>query len=130
MRLPKLYRKVYLAFEWCIDTCHFGEHHQSSGFYYIQAARVLDVKGGWFWNVTDWAEASDSDKKHFDKYDHHEDEGWAEVDWNRFDDDGELISYYYPHNRLTIKAQRKQREPSSKIINHNIDVDFDSDVPF
>ena len=37
--------------------------------------RVLDTRGVWFWSVTDWAEASDNDKKYFDIRSHHEDEG-------------------------------------------------------
>ena len=130
MKLPKLYRKVYLKFEWCVDTCHFGEHHQDGGFYYIEAMRALDTRGVWFWNVTDWAEASDDDKKYFDVRNHHEDEGWTTCNWNIFDDGGELISYYYPHNRMTIKQQRDQRRPSKNIINHDVDMDLDPSIPF
>ena len=128
MKLPKLYRKVYLKFEWCIDTCHFGEHHQDSGFYYVPAMRVLEAKGGWFWRITDWVELDEGDKKYFDKYNHHEEDGWSEVDLIRFDDDGEVISWYYPYNTPTIKEQKEQRKPAKEIVNTGID--WDRDIPF
>ena len=56
MKLPKLYRKVYLKFEWIIDGLQGGEHYQDWGFNYIPAMRVLDTKGNWFWSVVDWCE--------------------------------------------------------------------------
>ena len=128
MKLPKLYRKVYLKFEWIIDSLQGGEHCQDWGYNYIPAMRVLDTEGDWFWSVIDWCEFKDEHKEYFDKYNHHECDGWSDFDLNLLDDDGQFINYYYPYNRLTIKEQKQQRAPAKKTINP--EVDFDSDVPF
>ena len=130
MKLPKLYRKVYLKFEWIIDSLQGGEHCQDWGFNYIPAMRVLDAKGNWFWSVIDWCEFKDEHKKYFDKYNHHEEDGWSDFDYNRLDDDGQIISYYYPYNRLTIKEQKQQRSPAKRDANNKTWMDFDPNIPF
>ena len=130
MKLPKLYRKVYLKFEWIIDSLQGGEHHQDWGFTYIPSMRVLDVKGNWFWRVIDWY-GLDEEKEYFDKYSHHECDGWDEFDLNNLDEDGQLhLNYHCCYNRLTIKERNRRREPVKETVNPNPNIDWDLDIPF
>lgn len=126
MKLPKLYRKVYLKFEWIVDSLQGGEHHQDWGFNYIPAMRVLDTEGDWFWSVTDWC-GLEGDERHFGKYTHHEEDGWSAFDLNELDEDGQFNNYHCSYNRLTIKEQKRRAEPvkpSEKV------TQWCSDIPF
>jgi hypothetical protein len=125
MKLPKLYRKVYLKFEWCIDSLQGGEHHQDWGYNLIPARRVLDSKGGWFWSVIDWIDL-DVEKEYFDKYTHHEEDGWEEYDstWFDFNEDNKHDPYL-SYNRITIKEQKRSSTPSLDKITK-----WCSDIPF
>ncbi len=111
MKLPKLYRKVYLKFEWIVDSLQGGEHHQDWGYNYLQAMRVLDEDGNWFWQITYWRDLEE-EKEYFDKYNHHDENGWSEFDLNNLDEDGQLHNYHCAYNRLTIKEQRRRAEPA------------------
>lgn len=102
MKLPKLYRKVYLKFEWCVDSMQGGEDW---GYNYLQAMRVLDTKGNWFWHITYWRDLED-EKDHFDKYNHHDLDGWCITDKNK---DNFIKEHKnnprFSFNRLTIKEK-------------------------
>ncbi len=102
MELPKLYRKVWIEWEWITDECWDGNHVQNSGFDYHQAYRVLDKGNNWFWKFTN------------------------EVPSGYYDDDdrellAELIvkrpphyNYFYAFNTPTIKEQTEQKEMMNK----------------
>lgn len=52
MKLPKLYRVVYLELEWVTDECWDGDHYQDTGVVYPRA-RVV-IKGGVkVWQIID-----------------------------------------------------------------------------
>ena len=127
MDLPKLYRKVQLRFEWCVDSLQGGEHHQDYGYNYLQAMRVLDAKGNWFWHISYWRDLEE-EKEYFDKYNHHEENGWCTTDENE-----ENFIYDYKHdpsfsyNRLTIK-ERKEREKPTEVSDKT--TRWCSDIPF
>ena len=54
MKLPKLYRKVWLKIEWLKDECVNGEHEQTCGDIYIEAKRVKKPDNTWCWQVSNW----------------------------------------------------------------------------
>lgn len=49
MKLPKLYRKIWIKWEWVSDECWDGFHHQDSGYHYYQVRRVISDSGDWDW---------------------------------------------------------------------------------
>lgn len=52
MKLPKLYRVVYLELEWLTNTCEGGEHVQRSGYEYPRA-RLVIIDGMKSWQIID-----------------------------------------------------------------------------
>lgn len=53
MKLPKLYRTVYVEIEYCYDSIRGGEHVQDEGEYYTKAQLVLDNNGKRRWKFLD-----------------------------------------------------------------------------
>lgn len=51
MKIPKLYRNIWIEIYWLTDTCEGGEHVQRDGYSYIEARRALDTDNNWFWQI-------------------------------------------------------------------------------
>lgn len=108
MKLPKLYRKVWVKLYWLTDTCEGGEHVQRDGYQYLEARRALRVDKSWFWQIDKW----DADQcswelsqvEDLDPEDMFEDYIYKNpFPWNEKDNFGPVT------NRLTIKEQKDLR---------------------
>lgn len=68
MKLPKLYRKVWIKWEWMTGHCFGGVHIQNSGVEYFQIYRTKSSDNKWYWKLVDeskehntWEEYVDDD---------------------------------------------------------------------
>ena len=99
MKLPKLYRKVWIEWEWLTDELRGGEHVQNSGHDYFQVYRAKDSNNNWFWKLVGddvpqyWQDSCD-------------DEGVVSCVVKRNPD---AADYFYPVQRLTIKEKEEQK---------------------
>ncbi len=106
MKLPKLYRKVWVKLYWLTDTCEGGEHVQREGHYYLEARRSLRPDNSWFWQLDKWDASQCSDTlKYVDDLDPIDMfEGWVYKNpfkYNENDNYGEVTT------RMTIKEQKE-----------------------
>lgn len=116
MKLPKLYRKVWLKIEWLKDECVNGEHEQTGGDIYIEAKRVKNPDNTWFWQMSKWDI---------------EENLWELRMAGYFDGEGEFMydvsydvrTYFnerdlgFSYNRPTIKKQLEQKERFKELEN-------------
>lgn len=98
MKLPKLYRRVYLEIEWITDTCEGGEHVQRSGIYYVPARLVLDC-GVKAWQILD----EDFNDPYFEIDD-------LEYEWHSYDLEYEEWRDNNRHNPQWSRTYRTIRE--------------------
>lgn len=108
-KLPKLYRVVWLEFEWVTDRLAGGEHVQDFGVYYEPCRLVHGAEG------LIWQHAGDLPSEDFK--DCFSETGIDDWEWFPKNPEGkpetlaELINsgMYEPSNRMTIK-ERKGRD--------------------
>ena len=100
MELPKLYRKVWVEWEWITDECWGGEHVQHTGFEYFQAYRTKKSDNTWYWKLV-----SESEKPAM--WEAHEDSDYvceniiAKPPWS---------NWFCPYNVPSIKEQTMQKD--------------------
>ena len=104
MNLPKLYRKVWIEWEWITDECWGGEHVQNSGFEYLQAYRTKKSDNTWYWKLVDESEKPDMWEIHEDS-DYVGENIITKPPW---------MNHFYAYQTPTIKEQREQEVDSLK----------------
>ena len=104
MNLPKLYRKVWIEWEWVTDEYWGGEHVQNSGFEYFQAYRTKKSDNTWYWKLVDESEKPDMWEIHEDS-DYVGENIITKPPW---------MNHFYAYQTPTIKEQREQEVDSLK----------------
>ena len=115
MKLPKLYRVVYLELEWLTDTCEGGEHVQRGGYNYPRARLVLK-NGVRAWQVIDKdLIPNDYEQCDFEPADYYE---WP---WKAVDEDYKKAMEKFKHdpqmswNRPTIAERKKLKSDIARL---------------
>jgi len=109
MKLPKLYRKVWLKIEWLKDECINGEHEQTDGHIYIESRRVKNPDNSWFWKIDPLDIENNRWELEMAGYFCEYDEFYYELEyknpypWNEGD-------WCYAYQRPTIKQQVTQQD--------------------
>lgn len=94
IKLPKLYRVVYLEIEWITDTCEGGEHIQRGGVYYTPVRLVIN-KGVKIWQTLD----PNFNDQYFERDD-------LDYDWHSHDLE---LAEYMEENRHNPMITRESR---------------------
>lgn len=112
MKLPKLYRVVYVEIEYCIDHCYDGVHTTDEGEYYTKAHIVIDKSGLRRWKFLDKDFTECPDYKYVEDGlfidENAIDFNWCSVDKRMVEiDEKYKHSPYNNWDRPTIKEQKQ-----------------------
>ena len=114
MKLPKLYRKVWLKIEWLKDECINGEHVQTDGYIYIESRRVKSPDNSWFWQIDPWDIEENRWELEMAGYFDGEDEFYYALEYKNPSPYNEG-DWCYAYQRPTIKEQLSQKEFIQKL---------------
>ena len=109
MKLPKLYRKVWLKIEWLNDECINGDHVQTDGNIYIESMRVKNPDNSWRWQIDQFDIENNRWELEMAGYFCEYDEFYYELEYkNPYPyNEGD---WCYAYQRPTIKEQAAQQD--------------------
>jgi hypothetical protein len=104
MRLPKLYRVVYVEIEYCNDYLQGGEHVQDEGEYYTKAQLVIGSNGMRKWKFLDKDFLDGRDYKY--------------IDDGLFPDEGVIDFMWFSVDKYLVEFEDKYRHDPENSYKH------------